>query len=665
MKKTKIDTPPTLVEAKNHLINKLYVANVINRLREIDERKPNDCKRWFWELVQNAKDSISQTGQKSVDISVKITDNVFYFSHNGAPFTGKSALALLYKYSEGKTNDSESTGRFGTGFLTTHTLSKIVSICGDMYYDDEKNRIIGFKTTMYRNGSTEDELLEGVEKMYNSLQFYEPRPYKTTYKYKVETEENKMALEMGTTNIYDNAVQTMLFCKEVNQIKINNKGEKTIFKRVSNSTEGDLEVIKFIVHKGKNFIMRNFLMCQIEEPSEELTKRFKNPRNVRHSAAVEFNERNELVDVKGPSLYCVLPLVGSEKMQFPFLLNSPDFEPESERQGLFLSGKETIEETGCISNTGINRMILKRAIPLYEKFVYHLAEYNYKNIQMVGRGIKEIPEMDANFSKEWYTQNYILPLREVMKNAPIVEGEYGKMSIFKHNTQFVKFPVLKDNKYLGDFYDIFRVFHDGELPLKYCLEEWTEQLWDECEKTTLKMFLQEVEKCECIAIMKTKMKIKDDPFEFLNKLLLFVDKVEPKYLCNYKLIPNEKMIFMRYSDDVIDISKVHPTLVDVVESLGVTNWRDIAINSKIICFKLKENNIYTNSKTSSYIDNLVLNIKTQSDNLKKKQLQNEADEKKYRSNNIAYNTPSYMLFGLPSVYARTETKEEKSQRNKS
>ncbi|ELP91508.1 hypothetical protein EIN_512010, partial [Entamoeba invadens IP1] len=612
-----IDTPPTLVEAKNNLIDKLYVANVINRLREIDERKPNDCKRWFWELVQNAKDSLSQTGQKGVDISVKITDDAFEFSHNGAPFTGKAALALLYKYSEGKTNDSESTGRFGTGFLTTHTLSKIVSISGDMYYDNTKERVIGFRTTMYRNGTTDLELLEGVKQMFNELKFYEPRPYKTTFTYQVRTEDNKMALEMGTENIYDNAVQTMLFCKVVNKIEINNKGVKTIFKRVSNSTEGDLEVINFVVENSESVIKRNFLLCELEEQSEELTRRFKNPRNVRLSAAVEFNENKELVDVKGPSLYCVLPLVGSEKMQFPFLLNSPDFEPESERQGLFLSGKERIEETGCISNTGINRMILKRAIPLYKKFVDHLKKYSYKNIQMVGRGIKTVPELDANFSKEWYTQNYFLPLREVMKNAPIVEGEYGKMPLFKHNTQFVKFPVIEDNKYLSEFYDLFRVFHVGEIPLKYCLEEWTEQLWEECEKTTLKMFLQEIEKCGCVAVMKSKMKIEDEPFDFLNKLLLFVKKVKPEYLTKIKLIPNEKMNFMQYNEDIIDISKVNPILVDIVESLGITNWRDIALNNKITCFTINENRIYTNSKTSTYIDTLVLKVKTQSDDLKK------------------------------------------------
>ena len=35
-----------------------------NRLRELENPSDNDCKRWIWELIQNAKDSI--VGQISI-----------------------------------------------------------------------------------------------------------------------------------------------------------------------------------------------------------------------------------------------------------------------------------------------------------------------------------------------------------------------------------------------------------------------------------------------------------------------------------------------------------------------------------------------------------------------------------------------------------------------
>ena len=157
---TRINQPQSVSGAFDELLNKMYISNVQNRLRQLNEPTPNDCKRWVWELIQNAKDSISQDeSRKFVDIRLVIKDKEVKFSHNGSPFTAKAQLGLLYKYSEGKVNNSESTGRFGTGFLTTHTLSKIVSIEGDVFTDDINNPLCGFSATMYRDGLDETELL--------------------------------------------------------------------------------------------------------------------------------------------------------------------------------------------------------------------------------------------------------------------------------------------------------------------------------------------------------------------------------------------------------------------------------------------------------------------------------------------------------------------------
>ena len=108
----------------------MYVTNVGNRLREMDTPSDIDCQRWPWELMQNAKDSISGSNRDTIDIILTIEDDYVIFQHDGNPFNGDSYLALLYKYSDGKKDNTESTGRFGTGFLTTHSLSKVVNIEG-------------------------------------------------------------------------------------------------------------------------------------------------------------------------------------------------------------------------------------------------------------------------------------------------------------------------------------------------------------------------------------------------------------------------------------------------------------------------------------------------------------------------------------------------------
>jgi hypothetical protein len=130
-----IEMPKSVIRAHQKVFNKMYISNVRNRLRELAAPTDNDKKRWPYELIQNAKDSISSDpNRKSVEIWVTAQDDFVEFKHNGSPFTPEAMFGLLYKYSEGKQN-SESTGRFGTGFLTTHVLSKIVSIQGDLIKD--------------------------------------------------------------------------------------------------------------------------------------------------------------------------------------------------------------------------------------------------------------------------------------------------------------------------------------------------------------------------------------------------------------------------------------------------------------------------------------------------------------------------------------------------
>ena len=93
--------------SRNTILYKMYVSNVGNRLREMDTPSDVDCQRWPWELMQNAKDSISGSDRDKIDVILTIEDDFVIFQHDGCPFNGKTYLALLYKYSEGKSNNTE------------------------------------------------------------------------------------------------------------------------------------------------------------------------------------------------------------------------------------------------------------------------------------------------------------------------------------------------------------------------------------------------------------------------------------------------------------------------------------------------------------------------------------------------------------------------------
>ena len=223
----KISAPSVTKDATEKLLRKMYISNVAKRLRELNAPSDVDRKRWVWELIQNAKDTIvGDPTRQEINVRIEIEGDTVKFRHDGNPFTADARFGLLYKYSEDKENQ-ESTGRFGTGFLTTHCLSKVVTIESNMYSNDERTKQCGFSVTMYRDGQIEKELLEGLDKMQASEEYYQETFDWTTFTYHVSTESGRRAIRLGIENFHDNIAQTMLFCKELASIELNDNGKVT------------------------------------------------------------------------------------------------------------------------------------------------------------------------------------------------------------------------------------------------------------------------------------------------------------------------------------------------------------------------------------------------------------------------------------------------------
>ena len=101
---------------------------VMQGLEKILDHKEINCRRWVWELVQNAKDLDNPHG----GVSIKITreHSRLVFAHNGDPFFTWNVTALINQVSH-KPSDSvdlEITGKYGTGFISTHLLNTRITV---------------------------------------------------------------------------------------------------------------------------------------------------------------------------------------------------------------------------------------------------------------------------------------------------------------------------------------------------------------------------------------------------------------------------------------------------------------------------------------------------------------------------------------------------------
>jgi hypothetical protein len=126
---------------------------VFQALEQIEGLSDRSADRWLWELVQNAVDA--RVPNSRVSISLSRSGTVLRFEHDGKPFTQEDVAHLIF---HGSTKfGKDLIGQYGTGFLTTHVLSRRVLVRGALDSGET------FSFTLDRDASSPNELLEKMK----------------------------------------------------------------------------------------------------------------------------------------------------------------------------------------------------------------------------------------------------------------------------------------------------------------------------------------------------------------------------------------------------------------------------------------------------------------------------------------------------------------------
>ncbi|KAG4104427.1 hypothetical protein H8356DRAFT_1369783 [Neocallimastix lanati (nom. inval.)] len=566
-------------DEKIKIFDKVYIANVRNRLRELENPSTEDCKRWIWELVQNAKDSIANDKDKeNVDIEITVKDDLYEFKHNGSPFTNQTFMALLYKFSEGKSNSIESTGRFGTGFLTTHCLSKTVKISGEITKNNSTPQ--GFEITMFREGEDDDELLEGLRKTEKEHRYPIKSDGWTKFEYIAKTERNKGAGRLGIQNFRKNICKVMMFCPEINSIKLNDNGNIYIVthKEIQNSNNIYKKLILKINDNNYNYY-KTFLCYKIEEHNEKLSERFKTNRNLRICCAIELDNNNIYIDYSSPCLFCSLPLVGSEKHELPFIINSPDFEPDSERKCILLDGDEINEQTGKISNPGINKMILLRSQEMFKNLLINVCQNeDIKNRYLLTRGLNKLPKGIKFFDYKWYEEKFILPMRDILINYPIVWN--GKQHVKITNVNLPIIGKYEEKSIQKEAYDLISQIYENQVPTFEESINFENHIWPNDERInyiTMERCIKYLESFKNITNLENKI---GNSWKYINSFILFIKNHHNEFIKNYNIIPNMNSEFIKLDNNIATSKEVPENMIECLEELGFP-WKLYHIHKNI------------------------------------------------------------------------------------
>ena len=566
---------------RRKILNKVYLANIRNRLRELENPTDIDCKRWIWELVQNAKDSIANDhDRKFVDIKIKIENDKYYFIHNGSPFTSETLFALLYKYSEGKVNREESSGRFGTGFLTTHSLSKVVKVTGDIIQKiGEPTK--GFEIIMYREGKDE-ELLSELKRTEDSYHTSSKCPGWTTFEYNAKTTRNKEAGKLGIQNFKDNIAKVMLFCPEIRSIELEDNGKLYSFSRgeIKENLFGNCKILILNQHEGNIISKRKFLYHNIEEQNIQLTEKFKINRNLRICCAIELDKDNNIIiDERTPCLFCSFPLIGSEEFKLPFIINSPDFEPDSERQTILLDGDYISEKTGIISEPGINKMILLKSQEIYKTLCNYICNDKVGNRYLLASGLNLTPNINRFLDKNWYENNFLFPMRDILITFPIIwKGDHYNKITEIYLPMIGSYHEIDDQKKL---YSFIAQLYDDEVPSFEESKNFEKIIWlndNRIKYIDLPKCIEFIENHNTINSLAKKFK---DIWKWLDAFLIFIKHFHPQYLEKYSIIPNMNSEFVKLTNELSSSKEVPENMIELLMSLGI-DWKKNHIHKNII-----------------------------------------------------------------------------------
>lgn len=482
----------------------IKIQDKLNELRSKDV--VISSYRWIWELIQNAKDCTNSTGKIDIEINFDSKQKIVEFKHNGKLFATKNIVYLIEQVStKERSRNSASTGKFGTGFLTTNLLSPIITIFGLLHDEDESN-VARFQVEIDRSGKSLDELKEAIKRSCDQLEantenitgYVDENAMNTNFSYSLDEDGVKVA-KVGLENFLITAPYVFAFVSELNKITVTVDGIATVYTRDKvGITQSDNT---FVSRIRKNSSPETINIFTIQNDTLMLAAEIK-----------QYDRENHIVRYSDllPKLFCDFPLLGTHDFAFPVVINSRAFDPTEPRNGIFLYG----------DNGEQNRNILKDACSLYASMIEYFIQNDYKDLY----NIVFLPSVESKdwINKDWYEREVIETLKSQIKGFPMFQMLDGSTKSLGDERELEDTIFLSSDESKELRTDVWRLssvlFPGRHLRLEE-IENWYSSLWEDCRNYGLIDLIKNVEK---IGSLSKLQEIISNPIEWLNTLYTLI-----------------------------------------------------------------------------------------------------------------------------------------------
>lgn len=527
----------------------------------IRENGATSGERAIWELFQNARDL-----SDSAEIKITLTDKEFIFAHKGKPFTYDSLCSLVKQVSSQEKENDNSVGQYGTGFLTTHTFGRNITINGSMLINEdpkvyvdisnfEINRENFNNIPQFINDITNQ--IEAVGKLMDTQQKNTPHEwtelhYKIGNRYDVVLRAIEEAIKLmpyvltfndhiGKCSILYND-QIIKFSKEDKETDITELKCKQIIKNIG-SIQEEIDCFYLELHGGESRVL--------------LPLRSKDQ-------VYEFGEI--------PRFFVHFPLIGANHFNVNFLFHSHRFTPEEKRDNIIIP-KEN-DATEAIANA--NKAILDEMTQYLWNYLEKHIDTWRNTILMASINIK-----DSGFTEK-KTEDFYKNIKEAwvekFQKLKLIEIDGQRYSMSDPNHPVMLEPSLeqfltddKDNDFLSTIYPYAKGV--GLVPSQEEILQWSRIInaWNN-NKSENFLTLEDI-------VKHVSSNKGDNLFDIL-KMLVVADQTT--FFEKYELIPNREGV-LKKRDDLRDAKAITETLYDLVKNVSTdicqkmvdTDYQDI------------------------------------------------------------------------------------------
>lgn len=512
-------------------------------LRDFEKFNDHSSNRAIWELVQNACDLTTEC-----DVIIDYRDNKISFTHNGKPFDTKSLISLIKQVSGkyGDQDDIPEVGKYGTGFLTTHSFGRkfIVDSVLDTgnYHIPIKNFEIDRSSKTWELLS--DKISEQKKRVYDILKnerSVEHPDEKTTFTYLPESPKEFDYIEKSLVNLDDYIPLVFTIndrLKKVTIIDRDDKSTKYNFQEKSKiSNNKEINLYETVISKD-GLPIHLFSIIDEEDQIEII---------------LPLNKKNQVFkfDEQIARLFLYYPLIGSQNFGVNFIINCKKFLPTEPRDGIHLnSDKEQVaEQEEC------NRQIIKKCTDI----IFNFLNSNVLEVSnpLLYTGVHFKTDSDNQLLNEYFEELQI-QWNEQLEKLPFVNTSEGYKTI-KEVIYFSEDFLTSDAETFSCFYHLISKFYHV-IPLENEAIMWSENAlnWksDSIEFIGHTDLLQKISECS----------LQDFDKDILRKYYQHLIDIEYTHVFNdYSLIPNivgefhKQGYFLKaenLNQEIIDLGKI-------------------------------------------------------------------------------------------------------------